>query len=292
MFIPLSEAMVIVLEQDKSQILNALEKCPLTIKYELIMIPIDEDWGTVDSLKHISSRITSDVLIVSGDLITDINLNDVLNLHRRHDAALTTLFFNNGPEEWIQLPGIKEKNKTDTDFVCIDKETQRLVFLASASDYEDTVTLPRVLTKKFSSISFYSRLLDAHVYVMKRWVVDFIVEVDKFTSLKGELIPHLVKKQLSRPKVLETQGTSEKNANVGKTIYDFAIETGFESQIRNMSGYNDHRLGRKGVYHDDLLRCYAYIPNQESFGMRINKLSSFYLANSKVGFSNYSIFIT
>lgn len=281
--------MVIVLDDDKSNILNALEKCPLTIKYELIVIPSEEDWGTVDSLKHISSRITSDVLIVSGDLLTDINLNDVLNLHRRHDATLTTLFFNNGPEEWIQLPGIKEKNKTDTDFVCIDKETQRLVFLASASDFEDTLTIPRVLAKKFSSISLYSRLIDAHVYVMKRWVVDYIIENDQFTSVKGELVPHIIKKQLSRPKKTEKQGTSEKNVNVGKTIFDFAIETGFESQIRDMSGYNDHRLGAKGVYHNDILRCYAYIPSQETFGMRINKMSSFYLANSKVRLNTFSI---
>ncbi|KOB69035.1 eIF2B-gamma protein [Operophtera brumata] len=280
--IGIQETMVIVLEDDKSNILNALEKCPLTIKYELIVIPSDEDWGTVDSLKHISSRITSEVLIVSGDLLTDVNLNDVLNLHRKHDAALTTLFFNNGPEEWIQLPGIKEKNKTDTDFVCIDKETQRLVFLASASDFEDTLTIPRVLAKKFSSISLYSRLLDAHVYVMKRWVVDYIVENEEFTSVKGELIPHIVKKQLSKPKKQEKQGTSEKNVDVGKTIFDFAVDTGFEGQIRAMSGYNDRRLGSKGVYNNDILRCYAYIPSQESFGMRINKMSSFYLANNKI----------
>lgn len=274
--------MVIVLDDDKSNILNALEKCPLTIKYELIVIPSDTDWGTVDSLKHISSRITSDLLIVSGDLITDINLNDVLNLHRKHDAALTTLFFNNGPEEWIQLPGIKEKSKPDTDFVCINKETQRLVFLASASDFEDTLTIPRVLTKKFSTLSLNSRLLDSHIYVMKRWIIDYIVENDQFTSVKGELIPHIVKKQLSKPKNIEKQGASEKNVDVKKTIFELAVETGYESQIRGMSGYNDHRLGRKGVYHNDILRCYAHIPSSETFGIRINKMSSFYLANSKV----------
>lgn len=245
--------MVIVLEDDKSNILNALLKCPLTIKYELIVIPSDEDWGTVDSLKHISSRITSDLLVVSGDLITDINLNDVLNLHRKHDAALTTLFFNNGPEEWIELPGIKEKNKPDTDFVGIDKETQRLVFLASASDFEDTLNVPKVLTKKFTSIHLYSRLLDAHVYVMKRWIVDYIVENDEFASVKGELVPHIVKKQLSKPKKPDTQpGTSEKNLNTKKSIFEFsAMESEYENQIRVMSGYNDHRLGNKGVYHDD-----------------------------------------
>ncbi|KAL0840312.1 hypothetical protein ABMA28_015582 [Loxostege sticticalis] len=277
------ETMVVVLDEDKSNILNALERCPLKIKYELIVIPSDEDWGTANSLKHISSRVTTDLLVISGDLISSINLNEVLNLYRKHDAALTTLFFNNGPEEWIELPGLKSKTKPDRDLVCIDKETQRLVFLASASDFEDNVTIPRVLVKKFDSISMYSRLLDAHVYVMKKWVLSYLVETDKFTSVKGELVPHIVKKQLSKPKnPAEKKGTSEKNLEITKDIFDFATESGYESKIREMSSYNDHKFGTKGVYYNDLIRCYAHIPDKNTFGMRVNTLSSFYLSNSKI----------
>ena len=283
MFLFFSETLVVVLDEDKSNILNALEKCPLKIKYELIVIPSDEDWGTADSLKHISSRVTTDLLVISGDLITNINLNEVLNVHRKYDAALTTLFFNNGPEEWIELPGPKTKSKPDRDLVCIDKETQRLVFLASASDFEENVTIPRMLVKKFDAISMYSRLLDAHVYVMKQWVMDYLVESDKFTSVKGELIPHIVKKQLSKPKNLtEKKGTSEKNLEVTKDIFDYAGENGYESKIRELTAYNDHKLGSNGVFYNDLLRCYAHIPSKNTFGIRVNTLSSFYLSNNKV----------
>lgn len=275
--------MVVVLDEDKSNILNALEKCPLKIKYELIVIPSDEDWGTANSLKHISSRVTTDLIVISGDLITNVNLNEVLNLYRKHDAALCTLFFNNGPEEWIELPGIKSKAKPDRDIVCIDKETERLVFLASASDFEENLTIPRMLMKKFRTVTLYSRLLDAHVYVMKNWVINYLVESDKFTSIKGELIPHIVKKQLSKPKnPLEKKGTSEKNVDFSKDIFDFAIDHGYESKIREMSSYNDHKLGSKGVYFNDILRCYAHIPNKNTFGMRVNTLSTLYLSNNKV----------
>ncbi|KAF9809347.1 hypothetical protein SFRURICE_007278 [Spodoptera frugiperda] len=277
------ETLIVVLDEDKSNILNALEKCPLKIKYELIVIPSDEDWGTANSLKHISSRVTTDLLVISGDLITNINLNEVLNVHRKYDAALTTLFFNNGPEEWIELPGPKTKAKPDRDLVCIDKETQRLVFLASASDFEENITIPRMLLKKFDSISMYSRLLDAHVYVMKHWVMNYLVESDRFTSIKGELIPHIVKKQLSKPKnPLEKKGTSEKNVEITKDIFDYAVENGYESKIREMTAYNDHRLGSKGIFYNDLLRCYAHIPEKDTFGIRVNTLSSFYLSNNKI----------
>lgn len=274
---------MVVLDEDKSNILNALEKCPLKIKYELIVIPSDEDWGTANSLKHISSRVTTDLLIVSGDLISNINLNEVLNLHRKHDATLTTLFFNTGPEEWRELPGLKTKAKPDRDLVCIDKETSRLVFLASASDFEENVRIPRLLMKKFSSLSMYSRLLDAHVYVMKHWVLNYLVEKDEFTSLKGELIPHIVKKQLTMPKNLaEKKGTSEKNVQITPDIFAFAIENDYGDKIRELSAFNDHVLGHKGVYHNDQLRCYAHIPSPDTFGIRINTFPAFCYSNYKV----------
>lgn len=274
---------MVIIDEDKSNVQNALEKCPLKIKYELIVIPSDEDWGTANSLKFISNKVTADLLVVSGDLITNINLNDVLNLHRKYDATLTSLFFNNGPEEWIELPGPKFKSKPDRDLVCIDKETQRLVFLASASDYEENVTLPRLLIKRFDSLSIFIRLLDAHVYVIKNWVVDYLVDSEKFISIKGELIPFIIKKQISKPKTpAEKKGTSEKNIETSKDIFDYAKEIGYESKIRQMSTYNDHKLGSKGVYFNDILRCYAHIPNTDTFGIRVNTLSSFYLANNKV----------
>lgn len=277
------EALVVVLDEDKSNILNALEKCPLRIKYELIVIPSEEDWGTANSLMHISSRVSTDLLVISGDLITNIDLNDVLNLHRKYDADVTSLFFNNGPEEWIELPGPKTKSKPDRDLVCIDKETQRLVFLASASDFEESVTIPRILVKKYDSLSMYSRLLDAHVYVMKHWILNYLVETDKFTSVKGELIPHIVKKQLSKPKnVVEKKGTSEKNIDITKDIFDYAVISGYEGKIREMTAYNDHKLGSKGIYYNDILRCYAYVSNKDVFGVRVNTLSSFYLTNNKI----------
>lgn len=281
--------MVVILNEDKSNILNALEKCPLKIKYDLIVIPSDEDWGTANSLVHISNKVTTDLVVVSGDLITNVDLNDVLNLYRKHDASLTTLFFNNGPEEFIELPGLKSKMKPDRDLVCIDKETHRLAFLASASDFEENVTIPRILIKKFNSVSMYSRLLDAHVYVMKKWVIDYLVDSNKFISLKGELVPHIVKKQLSKPKSQgDKKGASEKNIDVTKDIFSFAVENGYEHKIQAMSSYNDHKLGSKGVYSNDILRCYAYISNKNTFGVRINTLSSFCLANSKVSCTSFT----
>ncbi|GBP04240.1 Translation initiation factor eIF-2B subunit gamma [Eumeta japonica] len=166
------ETIVVVLKEDESNIKNALEKCPLNIKCIFVSIETEGDCGTVDALKklHKSDKISTDLVLISGDLVTNVNLSKMLNIYRKHDAALTALYFDNGPEEWIELPGPKTKAKPERDLIGIDKETQRLVFVKSASDFTENVSLPRILMKKFDSISLYSRLLDAHLYIMKKWI--------------------------------------------------------------------------------------------------------------------------
>ena len=41
----------------------------------------------------------------------------------------------------------------------------------------------------------HSKLLDAHVYIIRRWVLDYLGDQKSISSLKGELIPHLVRRQ-------------------------------------------------------------------------------------------------
>jgi translation initiation factor eIF-2B subunit gamma len=63
---------------------------------------------------------------------------------------------------------------TERDLVGLDTETSRLVFLASISDFDDTVSMPRRLLQKHPHISMFSQLIDAHFYVIRKWVVDYL----------------------------------------------------------------------------------------------------------------------
>ena len=42
-----------------------------------------------------------------------------------------------------------------------------------------------------------SKILDAHVYLMRRWVLDFLDAKKTKATLKGEFIPYLLAKQFS-----------------------------------------------------------------------------------------------
>ncbi len=41
----------------------------------------------------------------------------------------------------------------------------------------------------------HSKLLDTHLYILQHWIIDYLYEQKSISSLKGELIPHLVRRQ-------------------------------------------------------------------------------------------------
>lgn len=178
-----SEAIVIVSEDIKNDVAAGLDRNLLQIKLDLVGIPGGEDMGTADVLRLIHEKLHTDFVVVSCDLITDINLSGILNSYRTHSASIMALLFQvpNLPDKFV-TPGPKSKQKPETDLIGIDDETNRLVFLASASDFEESINISRRLFKKHTSFSIHSKLLDAHLYVIRKWVLDYLV-FDKYEFL-------------------------------------------------------------------------------------------------------------
>lgn len=109
---------MIVLENQKAEIQNAIDKeiesGDLDIKVDFVSILEDaDDLGTAESLrmKEVQEKLKADVLVVSCDIITDVNLGGVLNLFRKHNASVATLLFPSNNAEALVLPGPKSKHK-------------------------------------------------------------------------------------------------------------------------------------------------------------------------------------
>lgn len=133
----------------------------------------------------------------------------------------------------------------------------------------------------------YSTLVDSHVYVLKNWVIQYLKSEDSFMSLKGELIPYIVKKQLSKPQKPADINMSMVNTKDSNDIFSFAKEDELDLTIREASSYNDHTGDLKGTYHGDPIRCYTYIAPKGSIGVRVNTLRAYWSINgrvSKIGF--------
>lgn len=170
------EAIIVVSELTKADVSASLDKLGLKIKTEIVGIPGAEDLGTADSIRLIHEKIHMDFLVVSCDLITNVDISEVLDLYRKHNASITALMLPvpKVPDDFV-TPGPKNKQKPETDLIGIDDNTGRLVFLASASDFEETINISQRLLRKHTNFTIHSKLMDAHLYVINRWVLDFLV---------------------------------------------------------------------------------------------------------------------
>lgn len=278
----LVDAIVIVLESQKTEVAQRVDKLPLKLKYDFISISSDSDYGTADALRSISERIKADVFLVSCDVVTNVDLYPVLNMFRKNDASVVSLFFNGSGADGssaITIPGPKTKHKQERDLVGINSENDRLLFLASTSDFEETVTLPAHLLRSHGKIIIHSGLVDAHVYLIKKWVVDYLDKSDRFSTVKGELLPFIIKKQMSRPSRSVNVGYSEVSFD-SNDIFDHVKQAELEQKVLETNLNNFSRLKKS---HDaELIRCFAYIAPAESFGIRVNTMLGYCTANKKV----------
>lgn len=279
------DTILVVVEQVRSEVQTALEPCGLKIRLDIVSIPAAEDWGTADTLRFLSDRIKSDVLIVSCDMVTDVNLHPVLDVFRKHSAGIVALFFHPQPSDASSVtPGPKTKQKPERDLVGLDTETSRLVFLASISDFDDTVSMPRRLLRKHPNISMFSQLTDAHFYVIRKWVVDYLAYGKSFSTLKGEMIPYIIKKQSSRHNISKKDDDTSASLvdDDRKDLFHFAQEDTLVHMIRELSSYNDHTGDMKPAYHGDPIRCYAFLAPSDKFGIRANTVAAYCDINRRI----------
>lgn len=123
------------MESQKSEIQQAIEKTPLKFKIDYASIPSDSDYGTADSLRHIMTskyysnilrnliisyificyRIKTDFIVVSCDVISNVNLTPLFSKFREHDVSAVSLLFSNGLGSGITVPGPKSKYKIERD---------------------------------------------------------------------------------------------------------------------------------------------------------------------------------
>ncbi|EAT36481.1 AAEL011442-PA [Aedes aegypti] len=278
------DVIIIVLEHEKSEIQQKLEKHPLKLKIEFFCLSGDSDVGTADALCQISDRIKTDVVLVSCDTLVEFSLYPAFKQFREHNASVVGLLVQSEMNN-VVVPGPKMKYKIEQDLFGICPESSRLVFMGSVSDFENDFQIPGYLLRQNGKIDIRSGLLDAHVYIVKKWVIDYLESNAGFSTLKGELLPFIVKKQLS---ALSTPQTHPQIYDVnedakGKHILEYAPTSPLDTKIHDSSIFNTVASTL-----NDTIRCYAVIAPANTFGIRVNTLPSFCYANQQI----YKVFQT
>uniref|UniRef100_A0A3P8WDY9 Translation initiation factor eIF2B subunit gamma n=1 Tax=Cynoglossus semilaevis TaxID=244447 RepID=A0A3P8WDY9_CYNSE len=246
------EEVIVITTKEVQKMMSTDPKMKLDVKIKLDIVCIHEDgdMGTADALRHIQPKIKTDILVLSCDLITDVALHEVVDLFRAHNATLAMLM--SKTHEFTEtVPGQKGKKKTaeQRDFVGVDTSGKRLLFMANEADLEEGLSIRKSIMTKHPRMHIKTGLVDAHLYCLKKAVVDFLTENKSITSIRGELIPYLVRKQFS------------KTINSHKTKDD-----------------TDDQSQEKTEQSKGKLRCYVHIMDQ-GLCYRVNTLAAYIEAN-------------
>lgn len=162
------DALVIVQESQKAEIAQRIEKLPLDIKCEFVTIPSNSDSpGTADSLKLLADKVQSDALLMSCDIVTDVDLFPMLQMFRSNNASVTAMFIEDN-NKIISVPGISSKFRLEKDLIAVNPSNNRLLTLSSSSDFEDTMSLTSHLLRSNHKAVFYTSLIDAHIYLVRK----------------------------------------------------------------------------------------------------------------------------
>ncbi|CAM9138455.1 unnamed protein product [Lampetra planeri] len=263
-------------------------KQEMKMKLDIVTIQEDADLGTADALRHIQPRIKTDILVLSCDLITEpgsLALKEVVDLFRAHNATLAMLM--SKVHEFTEtVPGQKGKKKTaeQRDFVGVDQSGKRLLFMANEADLEDGITIRKSILRKHPRMHIKTGLVDAHLYCLKKAVVDFLTDNNSISSIHGELVPFLVRKQFSKPVVSQKMKDDADDQSQKKTEISTNQELFFSSRdellqlAQERSCWNDHHGDMSEAYHGGKLRCYVHIMDQ-GLCYRVNTLAAYIEAN-------------
>ncbi|XP_068949837.1 translation initiation factor eIF2B subunit gamma-like [Petaurus breviceps papuanus] len=276
------EEVIVVTSKDVQKYLPYTD---FKMKLDVVCITDETDMGTADSLRHISQKIKTDVLLLSCDLITDVALHEVVDLFRAHDASLSMLM-KKGQESLEPVPGQKGKNKPveQRDFIGVDSTGKRLLFMANEADLDEELVIKASILQRHPRIHFQTGLVDAHLYCLKKYVVDFLVENRSITSIRSELIPYLVRKQFSPSSLqgrIEKEWTPEKKDQKSIDIHSFIKDNDLLAVEPTNTYWKDCHGDEQEAFARGRVSCYVHVM-KGGVCSRVNTLGLYIEANKQI----------
>lgn len=191
-------AIAVILATDQQAVQKFLtDEYKGELKVDLVVL--DEPMGTADAFRQpaLKDKIKTDFFVMSGDLVTNVFLHYLADIHRSRDAACSILLTK------VATDKSKDKKKKDKDdflekhFIGLDDKKNRLLVFKSASDVEEEFGMSKALLRRHPNITVHNNLCDSHLYIFSPWVLNLIEEKKNISSIQAELLPYLVNHQYS-----------------------------------------------------------------------------------------------
>ncbi|KAK0419602.1 hypothetical protein QR680_014229 [Steinernema hermaphroditum] len=177
---------------------DKLPKFANSLNIDIVGTDLDDTGHVLLSLKD---KIKNDFIVISGDFVSDLSLQPLLNVYRASDAWFTCLLAENAVNGPTPGPKVKRSKyrdlvittPTDTPFT----HDSQLLHMIAEEEVDDAVAIPNELFEKFRNVSASGKYNDCHVYVFKHAVLKLIEEEDEeeMASIKNEIVPFLLSRQ-------------------------------------------------------------------------------------------------
>nr|KJB21788.1 hypothetical protein B456_004G013700 [Gossypium raimondii] len=284
----LKDLIVVVEGEDAALLVGAWISGTFIDRLHVEIAAVPEDIGTAGALRAISHHLTAkDILVVSGDLVSDVPPGALAATHRRHDAAVTTMLCSipvSGPSESGSSGG-KDKAKKLGRYNIIGLDPSKQFLLHIATEIEKDARISKRILHAVGQMEMRSDLMDAHMYAFKRSVLQEVLDVkDTFQSLKEDVLPYLVRSQLKSEALLNRTPQGEENGNEKVSSQN---NQAFISRIlANASTPSFHGIYSKNPDGSSSTRkthkCCVYIASSSSYCVRLNSIQAFMDINRDV----------
>lgn len=253
---------------------------------EVVAVP--EDKGTAGALRAISRRLTaSDILVVSGDLVTDVPPGAVAAAHRRHDAVVTAMVCStpvSGPTESVSAGGKdKAKKPARCNIIGLDVTKQFLLHIAAGTEVNKDIRVQKSILRAVGQMNVRTDLMDAHLYAFKRSVLQEVLDKDidqkeKFQSLKKDVLPYLVRTQLRSDVIANVGSQGEENGNDKMPTHQNQVM--LSQLLANASTRSFHELFALGPNGSARVpkrthKCCVYIAPEDKYCVRLNSIQAY-----------------
>lgn len=290
---------VIITRKSWEKQMNAVltdKSAQISANLDIVCIPDSEDWGTADSLRHVAHKVKTSALVVSCDFISDCHLSDLMSLHRKHNSSFTVLL-SQLPTSTVAetlVPGFKSKQKNaSSEKVSIgfdSKNDEHILFWRAQIDMdEEYLSLTKKFLDRYPCTRIQSKLTDCHVYMINKYIIKYLEDKSDINSIQGDLIPQVVKKQMSTL-VKKTKTGEEADINDSdlqtdkkKDLIDYAAE--YDNDLTYSANFLSLTSSRLGENPDgpqkDMIKCYAY-RQKDGFCVRANTIGAYFEACKQI----------
>ncbi|TYI12799.1 hypothetical protein ES332_A08G013400v1 [Gossypium tomentosum] len=286
----LKDLIVVVEGEDTALLVGAWISGTFIDRLHVEIAAVPEDIGTAGALRAISHHLTAkDILVVSGDLVSDVPPGALAATHRRHDAAVTTMLCSipvSGPLESGSSGGKDKAKKLGRyNIIGLDPSKQFLLHIATGAEIEKDARISKRILHAVGQMEMRSDLMDAHMYAFKRSVLQEVLDIkDTFQSLKEDVLPYLVRSQLKSEALLNRTPQGEENSNEKVSSQN---NQAFISRIlANASTPSFHGLYSENPDGSSSTRkthkCCVYIASSSSYCVRLNSIQAFMDINRDV----------